>query len=175
MRFVLTTLAITALLLPACAVTSTGDDAEASSAAVAKPEGSASSAFASLTIDGVRMRVESVELWTPVRNAQYAREYELFIKFKGPGYPDGSDFSISIARIGNGCRIGENHPTLRGDKQWMPKMDLEDPDCGLTIATLPTTSGAVLEGTFDGTLTEINALETASKRRVNVSFEVTRK
>jgi hypothetical protein len=127
---------------------------------------------ASVVVDGTTLSVTSTDLWNEV---QGPGKYTLFLRVSGPGVAAGSDFVISAVRTGDGCLNTENFITYRpaGDTQYMPKLG-GDPACGLRIDALPTSAGARLKGSFDGTLRGINR-STPKSKNVTITFDVARK
>jgi hypothetical protein len=129
-----------------------------------------------VSIDGLKMTVDSAVLWAP--NPVDPNEYDLFIRFHGTGVATGTDLAIQAYRTGAGCKSGENFVSYRptGDTQYMPAGALggkSDALCGFSVTALPTATGKRFVGTFDGTLTSIN-VSPAKTRKVKVSFDVAR-
>lgn len=142
-----------------------GSDAGADAAPAPKPTS------VSLTIDGVKMNVTATDVWAEVRGPG---DYDLFIKVNGPGVPAGSDFAISATGVRTGCDNTANYITYRpeNDTQYMPKT-AKDPNCGLSITSLPKVVNGRFTGRFEATLYGINTPTTKTKT-VDLSFDVLR-
>lgn len=142
-----------------------GADAGADAAPAPKPTS------VSLTIDGTKFNVSSTDIWAEVRGAG---DYDLFIKVTGPGVPAGSDIHISATGVRTGCDNTANFITYRpeNDTQYMPK-STKDPNCGLSITSLPKVVNGRFTGRFEATLYGINTA-TPKTKTVDLSFDVLR-
>lgn len=138
------------------------------------PPGSGAAGTATVTIDGVPMHVDGIELWAP--NPVNDKAYDVFIKISGPGVREGSDVMFSAAWIGDGCdetMDGNSvayRPRPEDDTQYLPTATV---GCGLSVVELPTAVGKHLRGSFDGDLTGINVANPTTKR-VTATFDVPR-
>jgi hypothetical protein len=124
-----------------------------------------------VTMDGQALTITGTTLWSEVTKAG---EYSVFLKVTGTGVADGSDINIWASATQSGCVNTTNYLAFRptGDTQYMPKSPTE-PQCGLTVTSLPTAVGGRFQATFEGTLYGIGTTSPRSKQFV-ISVDVLR-
>jgi hypothetical protein len=119
-------------------------------------------------IGGQDVPVVGTTLWSDVPKAG---NFTLFVKVKGSGVPDGSDFVLDVIANKSGCQPTVNWLTYRpaNDTQYMPGSQ-NDPTCGLTVTALPNAVGGRLKATFNGTLTAIDGTSKTKAVMLSVDF-----
>jgi len=135
---------------------------------------------ATVTLDGVPMTVTAMEIQ---QGSFSAGQYNMFIRFEGPGAPKTSDVYVTGKVTGTGCvpdgAVPEGNMLVvrlkavegKGWSTFSPKLSAPDPACGLTVSEVPTSVGARFTGSFSGKLTKSDGAQT---KTVEVRFDVRR-